>query len=130
MNVTEKGLQNRTIQKNRFDSKKNPKKIKFKKPFEGIVDDWYEELSIIEDVSAIDIFEWCNLFEDLVASNKWNKSIQLQLLRRLIRDPAIIDLGLEETWKEIRRQLITAVYPEEKTGFYKKTAETNFPNQL
>ena len=25
MNVTEKGLQSRTIQKNRFDSKKNPK---------------------------------------------------------------------------------------------------------
>jgi hypothetical protein len=42
----------------------------------------------------------------------------------------ITDRGLKESWKEIRRQLIIAVYPEERLGYYKKklrrTYQTNF----
>jgi hypothetical protein len=62
--------------------------------------------------------------------NKWNKSVQIQLLKRLVRDPIITDRGLKESWKEIRRQLITSVYPEERLKYYKKqfrrTYQTNF----
>jgi hypothetical protein len=42
----------------------------------------------------------------------------------------ITDRGLKESWKEIRRHLITAVYPEERLGYYKRqlrrTFQTNF----
>jgi hypothetical protein len=124
--TTKSGLQSRTRLIQKFDKNKNPKKIKFKKPFEGIVDDWYEEVSIIEDISGIEVFEWCELFEDLSMTNKWNKSVQIQLLKRLVKDPIITDRGLKESWKEIRRQLITAVYPEERLGFYKKQLRTTY----
>jgi hypothetical protein len=128
--LTVEHLQQKFTTKQTYDKDKNPKKIKFKKPFEGIVEDWYEELTIIEDITNIDIFEWCDLFEDLKNANKWDKTIQKQLLRRLVRDPAIKDRGLKDTWKEVRQQLINAVYPIEKLNYYKKrlrcTYQKNF----
>jgi hypothetical protein len=58
MSVTTKsGFQSRTRPIQKFDKNKNQKKIKFDKPLEGIVDNWYEEVSIIEDISGIEVFE-------------------------------------------------------------------------
>ncbi|KAF9760824.1 Transposon Tf2-6 polyprotein [Nosema granulosis] len=98
----------------------NKKTVKFKLIIEGLEEELYQEIRVIEDIRHIDIIKWCKDFEDLLGLNKWNKQIQLAVLRQIVKDEEILKDGLKDNWKDIKEQLIQKVFPPEEERLYKK----------
>ncbi|KAF9749469.1 hypothetical protein NGRA_3467, partial [Nosema granulosis] len=115
-----------TEDKKREEKQTNKRTLQFKLVIEGLTEELFQEIRIIDDVKSIDIIRWCKDFDELINLNKWNKNIQLAVLKQLVKDERIVDEGLKESWKEIKEQLIRANYPLEEERLYKKKLQKIF----
>ncbi|KAF9760669.1 Transposon Tf2-6 polyprotein [Nosema granulosis] len=112
--------QSENLKERREEEEKNQRTCKFKLVIEGLEEELYQEIKVIDDIRHLDIIRWCKGFDDLVSLNKWPKNIQAAVLRQLIKDERIVKHGIKDNWKDVREQLIKHVYPPEEERLYKK----------
>ncbi|WUR03433.1 prp pol polyprotein-like [Vairimorpha necatrix] len=120
INLSSKDENPKEYDKKKKEQQFNTKSLTFSMKIEGLEDKLSQEIKIIEDIDSLDILKWCQEIETLIEVNKWDKRIQLAILRQLIKDDKLMDYNKYETWNEIKEYLISVKFPLEERRYYRR----------
>lgn len=99
----------------------NKQTAKFEIKIDGLSEKLIQEVIKIVLFKYINTIERCKEFEEILSSNKWNKTATTQILKNLKNDEVVDKEQLNNSWNTIKTYLLGLVYPkQEERLFYKK----------